>query len=232
MSAALRSKLLRRAHSPTSKDPFGMALGRLRERLRRGDYVLGEPLTIVDLAHDMSLSPTPVREALSRLAGEGLVEDRRGRGYFAPRLDVADLIELYALNLMHLNGALEGDRQTTHPSRSRPWAGDMLGKILAEVGPMRGLASFSELLFDRLVAEGGNRALMSSYQAASDRLGPARVAEPEVMDGMDGELSRLAAYYDAGRREDMMNALRQFHQRRQDQAGRIINIMRMKTAFA
>lgn len=217
--------------SSNSRDPFGMALGMLRGQLRSGAYVLGEPLTIVDLARDMGLSATPVREALSRLAGEGLVQDRRGRGYFAWRVDVADLVELYALSLVHLAGALDGDRPTMLESMSRHWARDMLDKTLSEAGPIRGLAMFSDLLFDRVIAEGGNRALMTSYQAVSDRLGPARIAEPEVLDGMADEVGELAALYDTGSRVDLMGALRGFHRRRQAHAGRIVNVMRMKHAY-
>lgn len=205
-----------------------MALGMLRGQLRGGAYVLGEPLTIVDLARDMGLSATPVREALSRLAGEGLVQDRRGRGYFAWRFDVADLVELYALNLLHLAGALGDDEGWVFQGTSRTWARERLDKTLAEAGPVRGLAMFSELLFDRVVAEGANRALMTSYQAVADRLGPARLAEPEVLAGMAEELGQLAALYDLGPRADLMDALRGFHRRRQAQAGRIVNIMRAK----
>lgn len=208
-----------------------MALGMLRGQLRSGAYVLGEPLTIVDLARDMGLSPTPVREALSRLAGEGLVQDRRGRGYFAWRLDVADLVELYALNLLHLAGALDGEQRKA-AGVPRNWGRDMLSKSLADAGPARGLATFSESLFEQVIAEGGNRALMSSYQAVADRLGPARFAEPDVMEDMVEEVGQLAKLYDADSRAELTGALRGYHQRRQMQAGRIINVMRTKPAFS
>lgn len=209
-----------------------MALEMLRGQLRGGAYVLGEPLTIVDLARDMGLSATPVREALSRLAGEGLVQDRRGRGYFAWRVDIADLVELYALSLLHLAGALDGDQRTMLAGTSRHWARDMFDKALIEGGPIQGLAMFSDLLFDRVIAEGGNRALVASYQTVSDRLGPARIAEPEVLDGMADEVGELARLYDVGSRVDLIDALRGFHRRRQDQAGRIVNVMRTKPAYA
>ena len=61
-------------------EPFHVALATLRERLRTGAYRPGVRITAVDLADELRLSNTPVREALARLAGEGLVEDRRGQG--------------------------------------------------------------------------------------------------------------------------------------------------------
>src|SRR5271170_1538563 len=77
------------------RDAFSSALSAIRGRLRRGDYVLGEALIIKDLSERLNLSPTPIREALARLSGEGLVEERRGSGYFAPILGVTELAELY-----------------------------------------------------------------------------------------------------------------------------------------
>ncbi|MCX7587288.1 GntR family transcriptional regulator [Phenylobacterium sp. 58.2.17] len=209
-----------------------MALETLRARLRQGAYVLGEPLTIVDLAHDMSLSPTPVREALSRLAGEGLVEDRRGRGYFAPRVDVADLTELYALNLLHLTGALEFAQARKAVGAASPeTARDMLDTLLAGLGPLLGLAAFSEHLFDRVIAVGGNRALAGSYRVIADRLGPARRVEPEVLEGMAEEVAQLAALFDAGNLSDFRECMGLFHDRRREQARHIVEALRARRMF-
>ena len=54
-------------------EPFHVALATLRERLRTGVYRPGVRITAVDLADELRLSNTPVREALARPAGEGLV---------------------------------------------------------------------------------------------------------------------------------------------------------------
>ena len=62
------------------RDAFGNALQALRQRLRDGAYAPGAPLVIIELAHELNISATPMREALARLAGEGLIEDRRGVG--------------------------------------------------------------------------------------------------------------------------------------------------------
>lgn len=52
----------------------------LREGILRGDFPPGARLGEVELAGRLEVSRTPVREALSRLAAEGLVELRPGRG--------------------------------------------------------------------------------------------------------------------------------------------------------
>ncbi|WP_421934281.1 GntR family transcriptional regulator [Phenylobacterium sp.] len=223
---------MRSTPSLNSQDPFRMALGKLRGQLRDGDYVLGEPLPIVDLARGMGLSATPIREALARLAGEGLIEDRRGRGYFAWRFDVADLVELYALNLLHLTGALDiALARKAVGGSPRELAQEALDAMLAGLGPAQGLAAFSEHLFDRVIAEGGNRALMGAYRAISDRLGPARRVEAEVIEGMADEVANLAALFDAADRTGLRDALRGFHGRRREEAGSIVGAMRARRAF-
>ena len=71
---------------PPSRDSFGLALGALRRRLRLGVDAPGAALPINLIAAELRLSSTPVREALSRLAGEDLVE-KPGPAYTRPHLD-------------------------------------------------------------------------------------------------------------------------------------------------
>jgi len=75
----------------------------LRAHLRDGTIGAGHPLQEVPLAEKLGVSRTPVREAMSRLAEEGLLERAPGGGFqvrsFSLR-DVTDAIEL--------RGVLEG----------------------------------------------------------------------------------------------------------------------------
>lgn len=66
------------------RDPYHSALNALAGFAAAGRFGWGEPLVATALAEELRLSPTPVREALARLAGEGVIEHRPGRGYFAP----------------------------------------------------------------------------------------------------------------------------------------------------
>ena len=49
------------------------AYARLREAIVDGQYPAGSRLTEVEIAEALGMSRTPVREALRRLAGDGLV---------------------------------------------------------------------------------------------------------------------------------------------------------------
>ncbi len=80
-------------------DSFRIALDTLRDELRRGVHAGGARLTANDIASRLALSATPAREALSRLAGEGLLQDRRGQGFFVPSLSEHDLALLFRLQL-------------------------------------------------------------------------------------------------------------------------------------
>jgi DNA-binding GntR family transcriptional regulator len=84
---------------PPKRDAFALALSALRRRLRQGGDAPGAPLPIQLIAAELRLSTTPVREVLSRLAGEHLVE-KRGPVYTRPHLDGPTLAELYALRAL------------------------------------------------------------------------------------------------------------------------------------
>lgn len=61
--------------------PFTTALRTLRERVILGAFSLGKPIIILDEALSLSLSTTPVREALACLGGEGLIDRAPAGGY-------------------------------------------------------------------------------------------------------------------------------------------------------
>lgn len=71
----------------------------LREHLHSGRVRSGEPLRELSLAAELGVSRTPVREALVRLASEGLVE-ANGRSFVAPSLTGGDLEDIYELRLL------------------------------------------------------------------------------------------------------------------------------------
>jgi DNA-binding GntR family transcriptional regulator len=63
-----------------------LAYGRIRALVLEGEILPGTRLGQVELAERLGISRTPVREALRRLAGEGLAEFVPNRGYRAAGL--------------------------------------------------------------------------------------------------------------------------------------------------
>jgi len=66
----------------------------LQNDLVTGRYLPGEKLPIVRLARDYGVSPGAVREALSRLVSESLVEFNEPRGFRAARVSRAALLDI------------------------------------------------------------------------------------------------------------------------------------------
>lgn len=184
------------------RDPFGQATCAVRTRVRSGRYVLGERLAITELASDLDLSATPVREALAKLSGEGLIEERRGQGYFAWRLDVVDLVDLYELQSAYLDIALAraGDRFVA--------AGEAQG---------------AEAMFSQLVRQSDSAALVRANRLLADRLAAPRIVEDRVLGDVGPELDRLASARDAA---ELRDALAEYHERRLSSGRAIIAALR------
>jgi DNA-binding GntR family transcriptional regulator len=67
------------------------------DRIHRGDLPAGTRLRDTALAAQLGVSRTPVREALLRLAREGVLDSTMGRGFRVCPLDVSELREAGAI---------------------------------------------------------------------------------------------------------------------------------------
>lgn len=79
----------------------------LRERIARGSLRPGSRLIELDISRELGVSRSPVREALLRLAEEGIVEILPYRGAMVVPLDKARLTELLEFRLALEHFALE-----------------------------------------------------------------------------------------------------------------------------
>lgn len=75
----------------------GRAVDALRELILRGDFAAGARLGEMELATRLGVSRTPVREALTRLAAEGLVDLTPNRGARVSTWTVAELEGIFDL---------------------------------------------------------------------------------------------------------------------------------------
>jgi DNA-binding GntR family transcriptional regulator len=211
-----------------SHDQFAVALEGLRERLRTPAGVRGESLTVNELAAACGVSTTPVREALAQLAGEGLIEDRRRRGYYAWRLDASDLADLYRAQETLTMTALD-DLVGRRVDFETPRGGDAASEAIAPVSVSASGADavlFWEALAWRVVREAGHRFLLSQQQRLSDRLAPARQLEPSVLREDAGELNGLAEHVNRRDWGALAADIRPFFTRRRAAASAIVEILR------
>ena len=69
----------------------------IRQKLLNGDFLPGTLLSENELATEMSMSRTPVRDAMALLSREGFVETLKKRGILVKGIDIK---ELYACSTL------------------------------------------------------------------------------------------------------------------------------------
>lgn len=192
------------------RDPYGQALSSLRRFTLEGRFGWGEPLVVKDLAEEIGLSPTPVREALACLAGQGLIERRRGKGYFFPALTGPDIIDLYDLERTYVHAAL-----ALHPPSIV-----VQQKVSAEAAAI-GFPG----VFRMIVAHTANETLLSAFDRLAEQLAPVRQARAAL-----GHVDRPAAREFAGLlaaddRLEVLTLLEAHQRQRCDEASEIARFL-------
>lgn len=138
----------------------------LRDAIVRGVLTPGMKLSERGLAVELAMSAQPVREALRRLEGEGMVETRSRSGNYVAPLDASTLIEMG-----RMRAALEGVAAGLAAGKAR--RAD-LGRLRACLEAMRrttragdqsGLARANDRLHQSIHAIAGNALLTRSLQA-------------------------------------------------------------------
>ena len=72
----------------------------LRKAIYAGEYKSGDELSLTDVANQLGISRTPVREAFQELEGEGLITLRMNRGAIVNQIDrkfIRDIFEMRCL---------------------------------------------------------------------------------------------------------------------------------------
>jgi DNA-binding GntR family transcriptional regulator len=73
---------------------------RLREMILSGALQAGQALRQEEIARQLGVSRLPIREALNRLATEGLVELKPRRGFFVVSLNVEEIEDIFEMRAM------------------------------------------------------------------------------------------------------------------------------------
>lgn len=83
-----------------SKASGESAYDRLHEAIRTGLFRPGDRLREEDVADRLTLSRTPVREALRRLEADGIIEHRPRQGAVVRQLSHPEVVELYEMRVV------------------------------------------------------------------------------------------------------------------------------------
>ncbi len=79
----------------------------IKEKIMKQDYDLGEPINISSLSKELSVSNTPIREALSQLEAEGLVTSSLNTKFKVMTLTEKSLMDLNQTAAILFSGGLD-----------------------------------------------------------------------------------------------------------------------------
>ena len=147
------------------------AHNQIKEWVVRYHLKPGARLHVSDLAHALKMSETPVREALSMLEKEHLIEREPQKGFRVSTLSIQGVEDLYDLRIaLEVLAARQAAMRMTPSDRKR------ITRLLAEVGRLMKNGQKQRILeleqdFHLIILEAsGNKPLAETGQAILDRI--------------------------------------------------------------
>ena len=186
----------------------------LKKQLLAGDFSIGARLREVALAEKFEVSRTPVREALTRLWSEGIV-DRHPEGGFRPVLpDVSVIRDLYEvrIGLEHLALARPFQMGTMHERQRLVELRDDWTALRddAAIEPDPDFVLLDESFHVGLAESAGNPAIVEMLKMVNERVRIVRMqdflTEERIVQTIEQHLGILDAVLD----RDLTSAVSQF----------------------
>ncbi|MGY4398808.1 DNA-binding transcriptional MocR family regulator [Sphingomonas sp. UYAg733] len=187
----------------------------LKRRICEREFRPGDRLDPSMLGDTLNSSVTPIRDALHKLTGEGLVEVRPSDGFHLPQIDVPGLQDLYRWTAEILALAIK--------SSTQPIVGGVSSTRIG--GVTIALADATAALFADIAQRSRNIEHRRAISSANDRLHAARVAETKILDGIADELANLREAVAAANRNDVRRQVAAYHRRRQQAAAEVVRIL-------
>lgn len=151
---------------------FDTVYRRLRDMILANVLSPGQKLIDRDLAEELGISRTPVREALGRLAMMGLVEARSRRGYYVRQYTVEQVSDIYDFRKI-----LEVNAARLAAKNARPEDIRVFDRILSDLGKLdtkpANLVKYVELdleIHNQIGKASGNASLYQAIQNLMDKV--------------------------------------------------------------
>lgn len=179
-----------RANRPTTSEEF--AYHALRTDILTGRIEAGSRVVQSDVAEQLGVSVTPVREAMRRLHTEGLVDLAPHRGATVVRLELAKVREIYDLRILLEPRLVERSLPVFDTERTRE-----LEKLCDEMDVETSVSHFAELnqrFHDSLVTSDDNwlsRIVTMLRVASSPYVALSLHAVPSLMKVSNAEHRRM-----------------------------------------
>lgn len=147
---------------------------RLKRTLADGTFAPGARLEPAKLAQEFASSPTPIRDALHRLAGERLVETRSSEGFHVPAVNEIGLRDLYRWNDELVRMALRMSRGSPTPTGNHAEPMDAAD------------------LFSYIAARSRSAEIVMQVASANARLAYIRQIESAIIENAEDEIRAIA----------------------------------------
>lgn len=193
------------------------------DRVLSGAFAPGDRIDVNAIAASDGMSPTPVRNALYRLAGAGLLISQSNEGFFVPHCSEQDLRDLYDGSTALLGIAIGRASYGRTPPKRRSLDAVRSGDCVE----MRSEAAFQDIMF--LCA---NKRLRLAFADVALRLRPFRPLEKELIANREIELRRILGAYEKVDYSELGRLIDAYHRRRIRLAPKLIARMQQRDSGA
>lgn len=165
------SPLASAADSTASDSSVDRVYEQLKAKVIRYSFKPGERLNEGEVARQLGVSRTPLREALNRLNTEGFLRFEPGRGFFCRELDAQEIFDLY-----ELRKSIEVAAVRLAIQRAKDADIDALIAFLDETSPDPGrrptdeLVDLDEIFHERLMAMCDNAEMLRVLRNVNARI--------------------------------------------------------------
>lgn len=187
---------------------FAPTYEEIKRRLMAGVWPSGFKLEAMQLAKDLGVSMSPVRDSLNRLMGERIVDAVAGQGFCVARLDEPSLRDLLDFNLELVRLAATSIAFTTASARGMDHA------------------SRSAAMFLSMAQGSGNKELSLAVGNLNDRLHAVRNLDSMILTDVTSEIDELeSALLSKARQSQITEMLIRYHVRRKAKADQYLRLL-------
>ncbi|MCK0169033.1 GntR family transcriptional regulator [Jannaschia sp. S6380] len=177
---------------PETEDTVGKVYGALRAKASSFAFKPGERINESALSRELGASRTPLREALNRLAAEGFVDIRAGRGFYCRELSGTRIRHLYQARM-----AIECEAVRAATARAtaddiaaiRDWLGTTAADYAGSTDPGH-LLELDEAFHDRVTGLSANPELARMLVNIYDKIRFVRMADLRMLRAEGGTTTK------------------------------------------
>ncbi len=152
----------------------------IRRRILSGELNADAPLSEYQLADELELSRTPVREAVKRLEREGLLQSIPNRGTFVAELTVRDISEIYQVREQLEGFAARVAAETTSEESIKKLEEEItILNTLAKAGNLAEVVDSDIRLHKQIIASTQNSRLIEMLGTLDDQMHRVRALFPQ-----------------------------------------------------